>query len=97
MVMVGRRFFVVTAASAGGVALYLNLNPARGLVKANGTGQANTARLYTVEELSVHDSTHPRQRLLSILGEVFDVSRKPEVYGASLATKTIVQAGIMAR
>lgn len=44
------------------------------------------AGLYTAEELAQFDSRNPNQRLLAILGEVFDVTKNSKMYGTLKTT-----------
>ena len=71
---------MLTVAAAVGIALYWN-SPELSTSDIRGPGGV---RLFTVEVLSQHNSSHPDQIFLSIVGEVFDVTKKPEAYGAKL-------------
>lgn len=78
--------FVLTVAIAVGTALYLKCQV---LTTDGETVQYLTiegldpVRLYTPDALSRHNSTHPTQIMLAIIGEVFDVTKKPQFYGGS--------------
>mmetsp|Transcript_4052 Transcript_4052/g.7850 ORF Transcript_4052/g.7850 Transcript_4052/m.7850 type:complete len:273 (+) Transcript_4052:123-941(+) len=77
--------FILSVLSAVGMAFYISqvgVFPSLHMVNQTTLRPSlSRAGLYTAEELAQFDSRNPNQRLLAILGEVFDVTKNSKMYG----------------